>query len=51
MRSGWIRRAIARTSASLRTDRAWADGVVTPHAAFLAMMYEPAAAFDTLARL
>lgn len=31
--------------------QAWADGVVTPHAAFLAMMYEPAAAFDTLARL
>ncbi|MBG6059670.1 hypothetical protein RCH16_002020 [Cryobacterium sp. MP_M5] len=30
---------------------AWGDGVVTPHAAFLAMQYEPAAAFDNLSRI
>lgn len=29
----------------------WGDGVVTPHAAFLAMQYEPAAAFDNLVRI
>ena len=30
---------------------AWGDGVVTPHAAFLAMQYEPAEAFDNLVKI
>jgi len=29
----------------------WGDGVVTPHAAFLAMQYEPVQAFDNLVRI
>ena len=29
----------------------WGDGVVTPHAAFLAMQYEPREAFDNLVRI
>ena len=29
----------------------WGDGVVTPHAAFLAMQYEPAAAFNNLVKI
>lgn len=32
-------------------DPEYGDGVVTPHAAFLAMMYDPAAAFDNLSRI
>lgn len=32
-------------------DPDYGDGVVTPHAAFLAMMHEPDEAFDNLARL
>src|SRR5699024_2537671 len=32
-------------------DPEFGDGVVTPHAAFLAMMYDPAAAFDNLSRI
>jgi hypothetical protein len=32
-------------------DPEFGDGVVTPHAAFLAMMYDPAAAYDNLARI
>ena len=30
---------------------AWGDGVVTPHAAFLAMQYEPVEAFDNLVKI
>ena len=30
---------------------AWGDGVVTPHAAFLAMQYEPREAFDNLVKI
>jgi hypothetical protein len=30
---------------------AWGDGVVTPHAAFLAMQYEPKQAFDNLVKI
>jgi len=30
---------------------AWGDGVVTPHAAFLAMQYEPAQAYDNLVKI
>jgi hypothetical protein len=30
---------------------AWGDGVVTPHAAFLAMQYEPAQAYENLAKI
>jgi Putative glucoamylase/Protein of unknown function (DUF3131) len=29
----------------------WGDGVVTPHAAFLAMQYEPRQAYDNLAKI
>jgi hypothetical protein len=29
----------------------WGDGVVTPHAAFLAMQYEPVQAFDNLVKI
>src|SRR5450759_338604 len=29
----------------------WGDGVVTPHAAFLAMQYEPVEAFDNLVKI
>ena len=29
----------------------WGDGVVTPHASFLAMQYEPAAAYDNLVKI
>ncbi|MHB1472904.1 MAG: glucoamylase family protein [Dermatophilaceae bacterium] len=29
----------------------WGDGVVTPHAAFLAMQYEPAEAYDNLVKI
>lgn len=29
----------------------WGDGVVTPHAAFLAMQYEPVQAYDNLVRI
>jgi len=29
----------------------WGDGVVTPHAAFLAMQYEPQQAYDNLAKI
>jgi hypothetical protein len=29
----------------------WGDGVVTPHAAFLAMAYEPAQAYDNLVKI
>ncbi|MEO6142406.1 MAG: glucoamylase family protein, partial [Dermatophilaceae bacterium] len=29
----------------------WGDGVVTPHAAFLAMQYEPTQAFDNLVKI
>lgn len=32
-------------------DPRYGDGVVTPHAAFLALMHEPAQAYDNLARL
>lgn len=32
-------------------DPEFGDGVVTPHAAFLAMMYDPVAAFDNLSRI
>jgi hypothetical protein len=30
---------------------AWGDGVVTPHAAFLAMQYEPRQAYDNLVKI
>jgi hypothetical protein len=30
---------------------AWGDGVVTPHAAFLAMEYEPCEAYDNLVKI
>ena len=30
---------------------AWGDGVVTPHAAFLAMQYEPREAYDNLVKI
>jgi hypothetical protein len=30
---------------------AWGDGVVTPHAAFLAMQYEPSQAYDNLVKI
>jgi hypothetical protein len=30
---------------------AWGDGVITPHAAFLAMQYEPAEAYDNLVKI
>jgi hypothetical protein len=29
----------------------WGDGVVTPHASFLAMAYEPTQAYDNLVRI
>lgn len=32
-------------------DPAWGDGVITPHAAFLAMQYEPRQAFDNLVKI
>jgi len=43
-------------SYGLRTDGssaapAWGDGVVTPHAAFLAMQYEPVEAYDNLVKI
>jgi len=33
------------------SNPAWGDGVVTPHAAFLAMQYEPVEAFDNLVKI
>ncbi len=35
----------------LGPNPAWGDGVVTPHAAFLAMQYEPRQAFDNLVKI
>jgi hypothetical protein len=37
--------------AGLGPNPAWGDGVVTPHAAFLAMQYEPRQAFDNLVKI
>ncbi len=37
--------------AGTNPDPTWGDGVVTPHAAFLAMQYEPRQAFDNLVKL
>ncbi len=39
-----------RTDGSSATP-AWGDGVVTPHAAFLAMQYEPAEAYQNLVKI
>jgi hypothetical protein len=33
------------------SNPAWGDGVVTPHAAFLAMQYEPVEAYDNLVKI
>jgi hypothetical protein len=33
------------------SNPAWGDGVVTPHAAFLAMQYEPQQAYDNLVKI
>ncbi len=33
------------------SNPAWGDGVITPHAAFLAMQYEPVEAFDNLVKI
>ena len=35
----------------INPDPEWGDGVVTPHAAFLAMQYEPKAAYDNLVKI
>jgi hypothetical protein len=35
----------------INPNPAWGDGVVTPHAAFLAMAYEPAQAYDNLVKI
>ena len=35
----------------LNPNPAWGDGVVTPHAAFLAMQYEPTQAYDNLVKI
>jgi Putative glucoamylase/Protein of unknown function (DUF3131) len=37
--------------AGLNPNPAWGDGVVTPHAAFLAMQYEPRQAYDNLVKI
>ena len=37
--------------AATNPNPTYGDGVVTPHAPFLAMMYEPVAAYDNLVRL
>jgi Putative glucoamylase/Protein of unknown function (DUF3131) len=37
--------------AGLGPNPAWGDGVVTPHAAFLAMQYEPRQAYDNLVKI
>jgi hypothetical protein len=39
-----------RTDGSL-PDPVWCDGVVTPHASFLAMQYEPRQAYDNLVKI
>lgn len=33
------------------SNPAWGDGVITPHAAFLAMQYEPSEAYDNLVKI
>jgi hypothetical protein len=37
--------------AGINPNPAWGDGVVTPHAAFLAMQYEPRQAYDNLVKI
>jgi hypothetical protein len=37
--------------AGLNPNPTWGDGVVTPHAAFLAMQYEPRQAYDNLVKI
>jgi len=37
--------------AGINPTPAWGDGVITPHAAFLAMQYEPVEAFDNLVKI
>jgi Putative glucoamylase/Protein of unknown function (DUF3131) len=39
------------TRVGINPNPAWGDGVVTPHAAFLAMQYEPRQAFDNLVKI
>jgi len=41
----------AGVRAGTNPNPAWGDGVVTPHAAFLAMQYEPRQAFDNLVKI